>query len=551
MDEVRIIPLGGLGEIGLNMMIMESGNEAMIIDCGLMFPEPHMPGIDIVIPDFTYLLESEKKVTGIVLTHGHEDHIGALPFLLRHMKAPIYGTSFTLGLVENKLEEHDLKSGTELIEVVPGNSCRVGPFAVKFLRVCHSIPDGCALAIDTPAGLIVHSGDFKFDDTPADSKVSDYEGLSACGDKGVLALLSDSTNVEVKGAVGSEKSLEPNFSAAFAEAKKKVFVALFSSNINRVQQIINTAESSGRKVALIGRSLIKNTAVARERGYLKVKEETLIDVKEVKNYPPQEVAVLTTGSQGEPMSGLSLMATSNYKKLSIDKGDTVILSSKAIPGNEKLVYNIINHIVRLGGEVLYDKVAHVHVTGHGQEDDLKKMISLTRPRFFIPIHGESRHLARHIKLAQNMRIDEDKTLLAEDGHVITLTKESASLGKKVPFGRIFVDGKGVGDVKDMVLRDRMHLSKGGLVMALLAIDHASGEITSELEIFSKGFIDEGEEEQIINEAKREVSSYLDELTVEVKKEWSEIEAEIGRVLKRFFKKRMARRPVIIPVVMEM
>ncbi|MDH3975999.1 MAG: ribonuclease J [Deltaproteobacteria bacterium] len=551
MDEVRIIPLGGLGEIGLNMMVMESGNEAMIIDCGLMFPEPHMPGIDIVIPDFSYLLNSDKKLAAIVLTHGHEDHIGGLPFFLRHLNAPIYGTSFTLGLVENKLEEHDLMGERKLIEVSAGDVCRAGPFEIKFLRICHSIPDGCALAIDTPAGLIVHSGDFKFDDAPADSKLADYEGLSACGDKGVLALLSDSTNVELKGNTGTEKSLEPNFSALFSEAGKKVFVALFSSNINRVQQIINTAEGSGRKVALIGRSLIRNTIIARERGYLKVKEATLIDVKEIKNYSPDKVAVLTTGSQGEPMSGLSLMTTGNYKQLSIEKGDRVILSSKTIPGNEKLVCNIINHLVRLGAEVFYDRIAHVHVTGHGQEEDLKKMISLVRPRFFIPIHGEARHLAKHIKLAKSMGIEEEKTIFAADGDVITLTGECVKAEGKVPSGRIFVDGKGVGDVKDIVLRDRMHLSKGGIVMALLAIDHASGAVASEPEIFSRGFIDAEEEEQIIGEAKREVSSYLDELAVEAKKEWSEVEAEIGRLLKRFFKKKMSRRPVIIPVVLEM
>lgn len=551
MDEVRIIPLGGLGEIGLNMMVMESGNEAMIIDCGLMFPEPHMPGIDIVIPDFTYLQHSEKRLAGIVLTHGHEDHIGALPFLLRQLKSPVYGTSFTLGLVENKLEEHDLTGETELVEVRPGDECRIGPFSVKFLRVCHSIPDGCALAIKTPAGLIVHSGDFKFDDSPADAKIADYEGLSACGDEGVLALLSDSTNVELKGYTETEKNLEPNFRALFSEAGKKVFIALFSSNINRVQQIINTAEMCGRKVALIGRSLIRNTMVARQRGYLKVREETLIDVKEVKNYLPHEIAVITTGSQGEPMSGLSLMTTGNYRQLSIDKGDCVILSSKTIPGNEKLVYNIINQLVRLGAEVFYDRIAHVHVTGHGQEEDLKKMISLTRPRFFIPIHGENRHLARHIKLAEMMGMEEDKTVFAADGDVIMLSKACVRIEGKVPFGRIFVDGKGVGDVKDIVLRDRMHLSRGGIVMALLAIDHASGEIVSEPEIFSRGFINEEEEDQIIDEAKREVNSYLRELTVEVKREWSEVEAEIGRLLKRFFKKRMARRPVIIPVVLEM
>lgn len=551
MSKVRIVPLGGLGEIGLNMMVMETGGESIVIDCGLMFPEPHMPGIDIVIPDFQYLMESEKELKGVVLTHGHEDHIGALPFFFRHFNPPVYGTSLTLGLLERKLKEHKLDDKVELVEAKHGEAVDVGPFSVEFIRVCHSIPDGSALAIRTPAGTVLHSGDFKFDDTPIDLKNTDCDRLSYYGDKGVLALMSDSTNVELEGNTESEKTIEGSFDRAFRDTKGKVVIALFSSNINRIQQIIGAAEKHGRKIALVGRSLVSNIPVARERGFLRIPEDTIIGVKEMGGYNPRELAVITTGSQGEPMSGLSLMATRSHKYVSIDEGDRVILSSKSIPGNEKLVCNIINQLLGLGADVLYDRVANVHVSGHGYREELKKMIYLTKPRYFIPIHGERRHLVHHIKLAQESGITGNRTLLAENGDTVILDEEGIKIGEKAYTGRVFVDGKGVGDVRDLVLRDRLHLSKDGMVVAVVAVDHLSGEMISDIEMFSKGFIHGDEESLILEEAKKAVNAYLAEARSDLKTDWAEMEAEIGKALKRFFKKKVARRPVIIPVVMEM
>ena len=549
-DELRIIPLGGLGEIGLNMMVFEVGDDIMIIDCGLMFPEPHMPGIDIVIPDFQYLIQNQKKIKGLVVTHGHEDHIGAIPFFLRHFNPPIFGTPLTLGLIEAKFKEHDLEK-VNLVETRHGESVDIGPFSVEFIRVCHSIPDASALAIDTPAGLVVHSGDFKFDDTPTDSKPPDYATLKRCGDRSVLALLSDSTNAEVTGSTESEGKLVPFFKELCGYDGGKIIVALFSSNINRVQQIVNAAEEKRKKIVLVGRSLASNIRVAREKGYLKVACDTLVDIKNIEKYSSGELVVITTGSQGEPMSGLSRIATNNHKYVSVEKGDKVVLSSKAIPGNEKLVYNIINLLTKAGAKVLYDKIAPVHVTGHAHEEELKKMISLVRPEYFIPVHGEYRHLARHIELATEMGILKEKTVLAQDGDAIKLTKEKVEIACRVPTGRVFVDGKGVGDVEDLVLRDRMNLSKDGTVIVVASINRTSGEIISGIDIFSKGLINDDEESDLLTEAKKAVQEHLDKLSIEIRTDWSEAEAEIRKVLKKFFKKSLGRWPVIIPVVIEM
>ena len=548
-DELRIIPLGGLGEIGLNMMLFEFGDEVMIVDCGLMFPEPHMPGIDIVIPDFQYLIQNQKNIRGLVVTHGHEDHIGAIPFFLRHFNPPIYGTPLTLGFIEAKFKEHDLEK-VNLIETRHGESVDVGPFSVEFIRVCHSIPDASALAISTPAGLVVHSGDFKFDDTPTDSRTPDYSALKRCGDRGVLALLSDSTNAEVKGNTESEGKLVPFFKELFEYDGGKIVVALFSSNINRVQQIVSAAEEKRKKIVLVGRSLVSNIRVAREKGYLKVASDTLIDIKKMDNYTPDELVVITTGSQGEPMSGLSRIATKTHDYVRIEKGDKVVLSSKAIPGNEKLVYNIINLLTKGGAKVLYDKIAPVHVTGHAHEEELKKMISLVRPKLFIPIHGEYRQLARHIELATEMGIAKEKTFLAQDGDAIRLTSEKAELACRVPTGRVFVDGKGVGDVEELVLRDRLNLSKDGTVILVASINRSSGEIISGIEIFSKGLISGNEEADLLTDAKAAVQEHLDQLSIEIKTDWTETEAEIRKALKKFFKKSLGRWPVIIPVVIE-
>jgi ribonuclease J len=551
MSDIKIIPFGGVNEIGLNMMVMETTTESMVIDCGLMFPEPHMPGIDIVIPDFEYLLKSDKELKGVVITHGHEDHIGALPFFIRHFNPPLYGTSLTLGLLEEKLKEHDLLDRVNLVEVQHGDTVDVGPFPVEFIRVCHSIPDGSALAIKTPMGTVIHSGDFKFDDTPVDSKKPDYDRFSSYGREGVKLLMSDSTNVEVPGRTESEKILGPVFNDTFKNKSGKVFVSLFSSNINRVQQIIISAEANGRKVVLVGRSLVTNIRVARERGYLKVKSDTIVGVEEISHHPPSEIAVITTGSQGEPRSGLSLMATQSHKYISVDKGDTVILSSKSIPGNEKLICKIINQLMKIGAEVLYEKIAKVHVSGHAQAEELKMMIDMTKPEYFIPIHGERRHLVQHIKLAREMGIPEDRTLLAENGETILLDNSGLRLGEKVKTGRVFVDGKGVGDVKDLVLRDRMHLAEDGMVLSVVSVNNESGDIISGIEMFSVGFIHEDEEGRMLDDAKAVLSAWLAEACSELKTDWTEMEAETKRVLKRFFKKKTGRRPVIIPVIMEL
>lgn len=548
--ELRIIPLGGLGEIGLNMMVFEVGDEVMIIDCGLMFPEPHMPGIDIVIPDFQYLIQNQKKIKGLVVTHGHEDHIGAIPFFLRHFNPPIFGTPLTLGLIEAKFKEHDLKK-INLVETRHGESVDIGPFSVEFIRVCHSIPDASALAINTPAGLVIHSGDFKFDETPTDSKPPDYAALKRCGDKGVLALMSDSTNAELKGTTESEGKLVPFFEELCEYKGGKIIIALFSSNINRVQQIVSAAEEKRKKIVLVGRSLVSNIRVAREKGYLKVASDTLIDIKKIEKYSSDELIVITTGSQGEPMSGLSRIATNNHKYVFVKEGDKVVLSSKAIPGNEKLVYNIINLLTKAGAKVLYNKIAPVHVTGHAQEDELKKMLSLVRPEYFIPVHGEYRHLARHIELATEMGVSKEKTVLAQDGDAIKLTKEKAEIAYRVPTGRVFVDGKGVGDVEEIVLRDRMNLSKDGTVILVASINRSSGEIISGIDIFSKGLINDDEEADLLTEAKKAVLEHLDKLSIEIKTDWTEAEAEISKALKKFFKKSLGRWPVIIPVVIEL
>lgn len=550
INNLKIIPFGGVDEIGLNMMVMESGCESMVIDCGLMFPEPHMPGIDIVIPDFEYLLESENELKGVVITHGHEDHIGALPFFLRHFNPPIYGTSLTLGLISEKLKEHDLINRVTLIEVSHGDIIDVGSFSVDFIRVCHSIPDGSALAIKTPVGTILHSGDFRFDDSPVDSKTPDYDRLAHYGKEGVQLLMSDSTNVETPGRTESEKILEGLFNEIFKSRDGKVFISLFSSNINRVQQIIWSAEASGRKIVLVGRSLVTNIRVARERGYLKVKEETLIGVNKISNYSPEQIAVITTGSQGEPRSGLSLMATESHKYVAIEKNDTVVLSSKSIPGNEKLICKIINQLMKIGAEVLYEKIAKVHVTGHAQQEELKQMIELTKPANFIPIHGERRHLVQHIKLAESMGIDKEKTLLAENGDTIIVDESGIHLGEKVKTGRVFIDGKGVGDVKDLVLRDRLHLAEDGMVLSVVSVNSESGDIINSIELFSVGFIHKEEEAKLLEEAKTMLLTLLDEACSALKTDWTEMEAETVKVLRRFFKKKTGRRPFIIPVILE-
>lgn len=550
-NTLKIIPLGGLGEIGLNMMAMEFDDSIIVIDSGLMFPEEHMLGIDLVIPDITYLKENIDKVKGIFITHGHEDHIGALPFVLREVKVPIYATCMTIGLIENKLKEHNLLESTQFETVRPRDTVGVGPFDVEFIRVSHSIVDGVALAITTPVGTVIHTGDFKLDQTPVDGEVLDYARFSEYGEKGVLALLSDSTNVEKEGYTISESQVGVYFDEIFAACDGRIIVAAFSSNIHRIQQVFDVAVKHNRKVALNGRSMIENTRIARTLGYLKVPDEVIINVKEVDSYPKEDVVLLTTGSQGEPMSALTRMAMDNHKHLKIVKGDTVVLSSKFIPGHEKAISNMMNHLSRRGAEVIYEKVSEVHVSGHASKEELKIMLNMVRPKFFVPVHGEYRHLVAHARLAEKVCVKEGRALVAEDGDVVALTPDSIKVTGKVTYGRVLVDGRGVGDVGDLVLKDRRHLSQDGMVLAVVSIDSTNGEIIYGPEIITRGLLFEKTSADLIEGAKEAVIDTLNSTSAEAKGEALEVEEEVRRCLRRYFNKALERRPVILPVIIEM
>ncbi|HET6420507.1 MAG TPA: ribonuclease J, partial [Geobacteraceae bacterium] len=544
------IPLGGLGEIGLNMMVLEYGDDIVIIDCGLMFPEPHMLGIDLVIPDISSLREKRDKVRAILLTHGHEDHIGALPFVLEDISPPIYGTALTLGFVREKLEEYHLDSRTELIVVKPRDVITLGSFTVEFIRVSHSIVDGCALAIRTPEGVVMHTGDFKLDQTPVDGQLTDLATFSRYGDEGVLLLMSDSTNVEREGYTLSEKLVGDAFEDIFPGCLGRIIVAAFSSNIHRVQQVVDAAARCGRKVLLNGRSMLANVQIARELGYLKIAEGTLIDLKELNRLPREEVCMITTGSQGEPMSALTRIAMDDHKQIRLEKGDTVILSSKFIPGNEKTISDLINHLYRRGAEVYYEKVSEVHVSGHASQEELKLMLNLVRPRYFIPVHGEYRHLVKHVRLARNVGIPEDRCILAVNGDVIEFADGRGGIAGSEESGRVFVDGKGIGDVGEVVLKDRKHLSRDGMVVVIIAINQATGEIIYGPDIVTRGFVFEDESQEFLDETRKVVLDTLSVHNIEVMGDWNEVKMEVRRILRRFFNKTIERRPVILPVIME-
>lgn len=547
---LRVIPLGGLGEIGLNMMAVEYGDSIIVIDCGLMFPEDHMLGIDIVIPDISYLKKNREKVKAFFITHGHEDHTGALPFVLREINAPIYATALTIGLIEEKLEEFDLVRSTTFETVRPRERISVGPFEVEFIRVCHSIVDGCALAIKTPEGVIIHTGDFKMDQTPVDGEVMDYARFSEYGEAGVLALLSDSTNVEKEGYTLSERVIGANLEDIFGKCKGRIIVAAFSSNIHRVQQVLDAAQKCGRRVILNGKSMLANARIARTLGYLRVPDGLMADIKDLDGIGKDQVVLLTTGSQGEPMSALTRMSMNNHKQLKIEKGDTVILSSKFIPGHEKAISTMMNHLYRRGADVIYEKVSEVHVSGHASQEELKIMINLVKPRFFIPVHGEYRHLVLHSRLAASVGIPEDNILVAEDGDVVEFTSKGMSKAGKVAFGRVFVDGKGVGDVGEVVLKDRMHLSQDGMVLAITVINKDTGELVYGPDIVTRGLIFEDTSAELLENARKAVLDALSGVNAEAKGEQLEVEEEIRRALRRFFNKRLERRPVILPVIIE-
>ncbi|MFH0809307.1 MAG: ribonuclease J [Pseudomonadota bacterium] len=565
---LRVIPLGGLGEIGLNMMVFECGEEMLMIDAGLMFPEDYMLGIDVVIPDTTYVRANKEKLRGIVLTHGHEDHIGAIPFIVRDFpRVPIYGTRLTLELVRGKLREHGLLDDVELRLAVPRETISVGRnFQVEMIRVSHSIVDGVGLAIRTPLGVLIHSGDFKIDQTPTDGGMTDIAKFAEYGEAGVLALLSDSTNVEREGYTISEKEIGLTFERIFRECEGRIIVAVFSSNLERIQQVINVAAMYDRKVLFSGKSMLANVGIAKDLGYVKIPENTEITSRDLGRLHDEEIVLITTGSQGEPMSALSRIAMDDHRQIKIKAGDTVILSSKFIPGNERAIANIINQLYRRGAEVIYEKVSAIHTSGHANQEELKLMINLTRPRYFVPIHGEYRHLIKHKQLARKVGLSKEHILLAEDGDVIEFTtKDDHTIGGRingqVDIGRVYVDGKGVGDVGAIVLRDRRHLSEDGMLIAVMVVNGRTGELMTGPDLVTQGFVFEEESAHILDEARKIVFNVATgagngraraaDGEKAPPRPILEIEAEIRRSLKKYFFKVIERRPLILPIIIEM
>ena len=547
--KVQIIPLGGLGEIGKNMTVFRYGDDMILIDAGLMFPEDDMLGIDLVIPDITYLVENKDKIKGIFLTHGHEDHIGALPYVMKQIDCPVYGTALTLGILQGRLKENGV--GNENLHVVkPGDKINAGAFKLDFIRVNHSIPDAVAIAITTPIGVIIHTGDFKIDHTPVDGQVMEFNKFAEYGDRGVLCLLADSTNAERPGFTPSERMVGQTFDEEFRYAKHRIIVATFSSNVHRIQQVIDTAVKYDRKVAVIGRSMVNVVNIAKELGYLKVPEGVLIDIDETHNYTPEKVVIITTGSQGEPMSALTRMAMNDHKKVDIMPGDTVIISATPIPGNEKLVSRTIDHLYKLGADVIYEKSNGVHVSGHASQEEIKMMHNLVRPRFFMPVHGEYRHLVKHANLAKSLSMPADHIVIGENGSVIELTKSSITINGKVPAGKVLVDGLGVGDVGNIVLRDRRQLSQDGIMIVVVTIDKESCHVVSGPDIVSRGFVYVREAEDLMDEARDKVQAALDRCEENNVSEWSAIKSTVRDSLGRFLFERTRRRPMILPIIME-
>lgn len=548
-QKIQIIPLGGLGEIGKNMTVVRYGDDIIVIDAGLMFPEDDMLGIDLVIPDISYLLENRDLVRGIILTHGHEDHIGALPYVLKQLNVPVYGTRLTLGILEGRLKENNVPL-TNLISVKAGDQIEVGPFKIGFIRISHSIADAVALSIKTPVGTIVHTGDFKFDQTPVDGKVTDFHKLAELGDQGVLVMLADSTNAEHPGYTMSEKSVGVTFDEMFYSANGRIIIASFSSNVHRVQQAIDTACKYNRKVAVLGRSMINVVTISSELGYLNIPEGVLIDIDQINNYPASGVVIITTGSQGEPMSALTRMAMSDHRKVDIVPGDTIIISATPIPGNEKLVSRTIDYLLRQGAEVLYERTSGIHVSGHASQEELKMMHNLIRPKFFIPVHGEYRHLVKHSKLAQELGMAKDHIFIAENGQVLEFTPEKGSVTGKVSSGIVLIDGLGVGDVGNIVLRDRRQLSQEGILIVVITMDKQGGCVVAGPDIVSRGFVYVRESEQLMDEAKNKVRQTLDKCELNNVTEWAMIKSSVRDTLGKYLYEKTRRRPMILPIIME-
>jgi ribonuclease J len=547
---VRLIPLGGLGEIGLNMMLLECGPDILAVDCGLLFPDDEMPGVDFAIPDFSYLREHREAFRGVVLTHGHEDHIGALSYLLREFRVPVYGTPLTLAIARHRLAENGLLEQVDLRPYAPGDRLLIGAFTVEPIRVTHSIADGIGLAIETPIGTVVHTGDFKLDPRPVDRQQPDYARFAALGERGVLALCSDSTNVGRPGRTGSETEVGQALGGRFAEASGRVIVATFASHIHRIQQVLDLAAGCDRRVALLGRSMVANVAVAAELGYLRIPDGLILPLEDLAELPAQRQVILSTGSQGEPNSAVSLIAAGEHKYVQAGAGDLVIFSSRVIPGNERVLGRVINSLLRRGAEVLWEDVAFVHVSGHASQEDLKEMLALTRPRYFMPVHGEYRHLLQHARLAEGVGIPKDRIFLIEDGLGLEVTASGARVLGPYPAGPVLVDGKGVGDVGSVVLRDRQLLADAGMVVIALTIDRITGSIVAGPEIASRGFVYMKEADALMDEVKGAVRDAL------VSRQEPEVfnrelvGAMVRSAVRRFINQRFQRKPVVLPVILE-
>lgn len=549
-QRIKIIPLGGLGEIGKNFTVVEFNDEIIVIDCGLKFPDDEMLGIDIVIPDISYLLKNLEKVKGIFLTHGHEDHIGALPYILKQINIPVYGTKLTIGIVETKLKESNLLSTTVLNRVNFGDIIRLSKMSVEYIRTNHSIADSAALAIHTPLGVVFHSGDFKIDYTPIDGEVADLARFAELGKKGVLVMMADSTNVERPGYTMSEKTVGKTFERIFQDAKGRIIVATFASNVHRIQQVITAAEKYEKKVAVTGRSMENIVEVAAELGYLKYEKDTLINIDSIRKYPNDKIVIITTGTQGEPMSALSRMAMNDHRKVNILKGDLVIISASPIPGNEKLISRVINMLFKAGAEVVYESLADVHVSGHACQEELKLLHSLIKPRFFIPVHGEYRMLKQHAELAEKLGMAEENVVIAENGDVIEVTRKAINKIGTVTSGQVFVDGLGVGDVGNIVLRDRKHLSQDGIITVVVTIAKDSGGVIAGPDIISRGFVYVRESEDLIEEARVVVKEALDSCQKKGITDWSSIKSTIRDSLRMFIYEKTKRKPMILPIIME-
>ncbi len=548
---VRIIPLGGLHEIGKNMTVYECGDDMFIVDCGLAFPDDEMFGVDVVIPDFTFVEKNKDKIRGIVITHGHEDHIGGLAYLLKTVNIPVYATRLTLALIEGKLKEHGLLGRVKLIEKHPGDHIKLGSFDVELIAVNHSIPDACALAISTKAGLIIQTGDFKVDYTPVAGPVIDLARFGQLGQQGVLALLADSTNAERPGATKSERVVGDTFETLFKKAEdRRIIIATFSSNVHRLQQIVDCCVKHGRKLAVSGRSMVNMVERASDMGYLNIPEGTLVDLDVLGRYPDNKLVIATTGSQGEPMSALTRMAMNDHRKITVTPNDFIILSASPIPGNEESVTRVINALLRQGAEVIYEKTYDLHTSGHAQQDELKLMLALTKPRFFMPVHGEYKHLKKHCDLAAAMGVPRENMVIGEIGRIVELSPEQIALGGTVPSGSVMVDGLGVGDVGSIVLRDRKHLAQDGLIIVVVAMDSATGEVVSGPDIVSRGFVYVREAEDMMNDARRVCLRAVSRCREQEIQDWGSIKTAIKDQLGQFVWGRTKRSPMILPIIQE-